>query len=139
MKKAFGVILAITVVVCFYFAYFTNTQDGQEEYCRKVNSLVCNEKFVVAKIEDSKIILYASIEELLKEIPFKEIPFKEFDKTIKIKYIRKENMITYFILEGSIDDESGIMFINDDSNRIFDGIKSITRIGGNSYQYNTAE
>ena len=34
-------------------------------------------------------------------------------------------------------DETGIMIVNDESDRIFDGLWSIKRVSGNSYYYNT--
>lgn len=57
--------------------------------------------------------------------------------TKKITTFSKDGSTVWFIISGSVDDEQGIIFINDDSNSVLDGIKSIERIGGNSYYYST--
>ena len=67
----------------------------------------------------------------------KEIPFEDYDDKIKFIYARKEDSVIYFILSGSVDDEQGIMFVNDNSDDFLDGINTIIRIGGNSYHYGT--
>ncbi len=38
---------------------------------------------------------------------------------------------------SAVDDEKGIMFVNDDSDGILDGIHSLMRMGGNAYSYST--
>ena len=133
MKKIFVLIGVFVLAAWLCFVYFANASAKQEEYCYKINRLICNETFDIAEVQDSKIVLYS-----FDGAQLKEIPFLEFDKTVKIVYVRKEGMITYFVLDGAVDDENGIMFINDESNQILDGVKSITRIGGNSYRYDTA-
>ena len=132
MKKIFVSMIICIFAVCLCFIYFANTSEKQEEYCYIINRLICDEEFDIAKIQDSAIVLYT-----FDGVQLKEIPFKEFDKSVKIVYVRKEGVITYFVFGGAVDDENGIMFINDESNRILDGVKSVTRIGGNSYRYDT--
>ena len=132
MKKIFVSMIICIFAVCLCFIYFANTSEKQEEYCYIINRLICDEEFDIAKIQDSAIVLYT-----FDGVQLKEIPFKEFDKSVKIVYVRKEGVITYFVFSGAVDDENGIMFINDESNRILDGVKSVTRIGGNSYRYDT--
>jgi len=132
VKKIFVSMIICIFAVCLCFIYFANTSEKQEEYCYIINRLICDEEFDIAKIQDSAIVLYT-----FDGVQLKEIPFKEFDKSVKIVYVRKEGVITYFVFSGAVDDENGIMFINDESNRILDGVKSVTRIGGNSYRYDT--
>ena len=133
MKKIFVLIAVFVFAACLCFVYFANASDKQEEYCYEINKLICNETFDTAKVQDSKIVLYS-----FDGVRLKEIPLEAFDKSVKIAYVRKEGTITYFVLGGAVDDEMGIMFINDESNQLLDGVKSITRIGGNSYRYDTA-
>lgn len=52
-------------------------------------------------------------------------------------YIEKIGNTLYFVTEGVVDDRAGIMFVNDDSDSFLDGIAEISRIGGNSYYFNT--
>ena len=103
-----------------------------EEYCYKINTLIKNEDFDTAKIENNKILLF---DQNGKEK--KELAFNDYDSNIQILSVRKDGAIIYFIMSGSVDDEQGIIFINDDSNKMFDGIKTLKRIGGNSYYYST--
>lgn len=50
--------------------------------------------------------------------------------------IRKEFGNLYFVTAGSVDDEYGVVFINDSANDL-DGIMSLERIGGNAFLYST--
>ena len=53
----------------------------------------------------------------------------------EISYENDDNPYRY--CSEYYDDESGIVFVNSDLNNLLDGIKSLKRVGGNSYQYNT--
>lgn len=66
-----------------------------------------------------------------------EVPFTSTDDYKSVICIRKDGNTLFFVLQGSVDDESGIMFVNDDSGDFLDGINSIERIGGNFYKYDT--
>ena len=64
-------------------------------------------------------------------------PVEEELKTIgNIRFHKSDNVI-YYVLSGSVDDEDGIMFINDAGNGVLDGVKKVERIGGNYYRYST--
>ncbi len=89
-------------------------------------------EFHSAKAKDGKIILYNN-----KYEPICEIPFEEYDESQKFIYARKSDGNVYFITAGAVDDEWGIMFVNDGSDSMMDGVGSATRIGGNSYEYDT--
>ena len=132
IKRASLICLCIAMILCFA-ACNSNLQDS-EEYFYKINKLIRDENFYTAKAYDGKIVLYDS-----QQDPIKEISFDKYDKNIDFLYARKEGPIIFFVTSGAVDDEKGILFINDDSNNILNGIKSIKRIGGNSYEYDTAD
>ncbi len=102
----------------------------QEQYFRKINEVIKNLDFCSAKVKDGEIILYDEDQK-----PTTEIPFAEYDEKQKFIYARKSDDIVYFITGGAVDDEWGIMFVNDGSDSMMDGVGSATRTGGNSYEY----
>ena len=104
----------------------------QERYFRKINEIIKDLEFHSAKAKDGKIILYDEARN-----PISEIPFEEYDRSKKFIYARKSDDIVYFITSGAVDDEWGIMFVNDDSDSMMDGVGSATKINGNSYEYDT--
>ena len=75
----------------------------------------------------------------LEQEPLKAILFNELDENIKFNYIRKEGNSILFIISAAVDDEEGIIFINDEANNTLDGIKTLKRIGGNSYSFSTRD
>lgn len=109
-----------------------NNYKQMEEYCYMINSMVKDIDFHTATITEGEVILYDD-----KYVEIKEMSFEGYENDKKIIGVRKEGAVVYFIINGSVDDEQGIIFINDDSNSLLDGIKSIERIGGNSYHYST--
>ena len=126
---------ALIAVLLFQFAWTNINIDNineQERYFRKINEIIKDLEFHSAKAEDGKIILYDN-----KYEPICEIPFESYDKSIKFIGAHKDDGIVYFITDGAVDDEWGIMFVNDGSDSMMDGIGSVTRIGGNSYEYDT--
>lgn len=134
MKKCYFLICVILINIFCFSACNKNIDQINENYFYQINSLIKNADFHTAKVEDYKIILYNLENELTQEIVF-----EDYNNGIKLRSVRKEGSIIYFITGGSVDDEKGVIFINDDTNNMFDGIKSIKRIGGNSYQYSTSE
>ena len=107
-------------------------QNEKEQYFRRINEIIKDLEFHSAKAKDGKIILYNN-----KYEPISEIPFESYDKRIKFIGAHKHDGIVYFITGGAVDDEWGIMFVNDGSDSMMDGVGSAIRIGGNSYEYNT--
>ena len=124
--------LCIAMILCF-LACNSNLQDS-EEYFYEINNLIKDENFNIAKAYTGKIVLYD-----VQQNPIKEIPFDKYDKNINFKYAWKEGPVVFFVTNGAVDDEQGVLFINDNSNDILEGINSIKRIGGNSYVYDTAD
>ena len=112
----------------------TPTASSQEEYFYIINNLIKDEEFDYATVSEKKIELYNS-----DNILINEMYFEDYNENIKLSVIRKKESMIYFVQNGAIDDEEGIVFINDRSNELLDGIKNIKRIGGNSYQYRTFE
>ena len=89
-------------------------------------------EFDSAEAKDRKIILYDKDRNSTSEIHF-----EEYDEKQKFIYARKSDDIVYFITGGAVDDEWGIMFVNDGSDSMMNGVGSVARIGGNSYEYDT--
>ena len=104
----------------------------QERYFRKINEIIKDLEFHSAKTKDGKIILYNDKYETISEIPF-----EDYDKSIKFIGAHKDDDIVYFVTSGAVDDEWGIMFVNDSSDSMMDGVGSATKINGNSYEYDT--
>lgn len=108
------------------------TINEQEQYFSKINEIIKDLEFHSAKAKDGKIILYNS-----KYEPISEIAFEDYDKNIKFIGAHKDDNIVYFITGGAVDDEWGIMFVNDDSDSMMNGLGSVSKIGSNSYKYDT--
>lgn len=137
MRKKFlyaGLAFVVILAIFFYFACGQNNASVSEAYFHQINSLIKDFEFDTAQVVDEKIVLYNSEHEVTQEIRF-----DDYNDKIQLVAIRKDGGLIYFVTGGSVDDEIGIIFINDHSNNIFDGIKSIKRIGGNSYRYSTSE
>lgn len=133
MKRNLCFVLILLMFVVFIFTSCSLYSDKKtEDYLYKINSLIKDMEFYKAMVADNKITLYNTEQEMIKEIPF-----EDYDDKIKFIYARKEDSAIYFVISGSVDDEHGIMFVNDDSDVFLDGIKTINRIGGNSYHYST--
>lgn len=117
---------------CVYLVVRSPILKKSNNYFYQINSLVKEYEFYTAKVKENKIILYNNEFQEMKEIEF-----EEYNQDIHLLGIRKENDKIYYITDGAVDDEDGIVFINSDSNDLLDGIKSLKRVGGNSYQYST--
>lgn len=133
-RKLFPACVFVLIVACLFFSFCMYKEELSEEYYYGINSLIRDLDFSTARVEDSSIVLFDSDNQQIGEIAF-----ESRQRNIKTINIRKVDSIIYFIINGAIDDETGIMFINDDSNEMLDGIQSIQRIGGNSYQYSTSK
>ncbi len=137
MKKVIFISLVCALMVFLFSCGSVDSDVGDQrriEYCREINHLLEMEEFITAKIDEGFITLFDSEREIIKEIAL-----PNYDKSIDIIYIRKENSAIYFITSGAVDDEEGYMFINGDENKIFDGLWSVERVTGNGYAYSTAK
>lgn len=126
-------ILSLLLFAILSFSLFScgKSDKDYDDYCYKINKIIKDKDFTKGEVTDNKILLYED-----DEIIFEE-NFEEYDKSYKIKYIRKEENRMFFILHGAVDDEGGIVFVNGDENGVMDGTASLERIGGNSYKYKT--
>lgn len=133
LKRKIILIAAVLISLCAmgYF-YMLESEQKLFDYCYTVNSMICEQEFSMAYLEEGRIDLYKESGELIQSFPF-----PEFDQTFRIKHIRKDSDNIYFVVGASIDDEEGILFVNGDANRMLSGIVSIERVGGNSYKYST--
>lgn len=127
-----AVLLQCSIFLIGNVGNYENPINEKEQYFKKINEIIKDLEFHSAKAKDGKIILYNN-----KYEPICEIPFESYDKSIKFIGAHKDDGIVYFITDGSVDDEWGIMFVNDGSDSMMDGVGSATRIGGNSYEYDT--
>lgn len=133
MKK----IIALSLLCCITASLFCGCSNNdifeQEEYFSKINSIIKDLEFHTVKVKDGKIILYNDDHE-----PISEIPFEDYDEDIKLIAAHKRGPVVYFITSGAVDDERGIMFINDPkADDVLSGVHTVNRIGGNSYAYDT--
>ncbi len=132
MKK-YLLLIFIIILGCLFGCTKSNVEEINN-YCYKINNLIKGYEFYTAKVEQGEIILYDNeFQEIMN------INFEEYNPEMPMISIRKENDNIYYITNGAVDDEAGIVFFNSDTNNILDGIKSLKRIGGNSYQYNTSD
>ena len=137
MKKIiFYLPLCILIIATLFQFVGTNINikkiNEQESYFRKINEIIKDLEFHSAKAKDGRIILYNNENE-----PICEIPFEEYDESQKFIYARESDGIVYFITAGAVDDEWGIMFVNDGSDSMMEGVGSVAQIRGNSYEYDT--
>mgnify|MGYP003293681401 CR=1 FL=1 len=137
MKKIILLLSLCCIVVglfsgCYITDIFENDVYEEERYFRKINDIIKDLDFHVAKAKDGKIVLYNKSYEIISEIPF-----EEYDRRIKFFGARKDGPVIWFTTAGAVDDEWGIMFINDDSNEVLNGVNSATWIGGSAYTFST--
>lgn len=127
------IVLLLTWICAFTFASCANKSTQEyDEYCYKINKLIKDIDFDKGNIDDGKIVLYSGETEVYN------YEYEDYNAKYKIIYIRKEDNKIFFVLNASVDDDDdGIVFVNDDTNRLMDGLGSLERIGGNSYKYKT--
>ena len=130
MRKILTVILFLICVLNFVSCGGKSTED-YDLYCYGINEVIKDIDFDKGDIADGKIVLYKDGLEVFNR------DYEEFDSEFNIKYIRKEDNKIFFVLNASVDDDEGIMFVNDDTNGLMDGLGSLERINGNSYKYKT--
>lgn len=130
-KRLLLILLCVATVLCL--AGCNAGPEEYEEYFYKINKLIQHEDFCTAEVKPGKIVLYDA-----QNDPIRELPFESYDKSMTLLYARKEGALIFFVTDAAVDDEQGILFINDDSNNMLDGIYSIKRVGRNSYEYDTA-
>ena len=136
MKKATMVILLILVVGMLAGGCNGNAspETSAQDYYYEINQLVKDRDFFKAEVCDSEIILYDQNGTALDFIPY-----GGYQKDDPLRYIRKQDACVYFVRGGAVDDETGVLFVNDDSDGMLEGINHIDRVAGSAYYYDTAK
>ncbi len=131
MKKLITAILCIALLFVFGFKIFDKPNSAEIEYYTSINRMIKDADFCTARVDEGQITLYDTDNSVIETIEF-----DFYDRSIPLVYIRKELGNLYFVTAGSVDDEYGVVFMNDSSNNL-DGIMSLERIGGNAFLYST--
>ncbi len=105
---------------------------AKEEYFGKINEIIKDLEFDTAKVESGKIVLY---NEKLEQISL--ITFEDWNEVQKFIYAYKDNGKLYFVTHKEGDDERGVMFVNDGSDGMMNGLWSTERVNGNAYEFDT--
>ena len=132
-----GAVLAI-IALAFGLSLFM-TGNSARKYdnllkCDKpVYELIKNESaYSTAGIRDNKVIFYDENFNELKTITLE----KEY--TAKLEYIEKRDDSVIFWHSGSLDDTSGIMFLEKSwSDETWNGLVRITKLDGSAYEVHT--
>lgn len=130
MKIISAFLLTLICFLTFTSCGIKSTED-YDLYCNEINKLIKDIDFDKGNIYDSKIVLYNDEAEVFS------VEYEDYDGNFKIRYIRKEENKIFFVLNASVDDDDGIVFVNDNTNSLMDGLWSLERINGNSYKYKT--
>ena len=131
MKKLAVSILCIALLLVFGFKIFDKPSSAEIEYYTSINRIIKDQDFYTARVGEGQITLYDK-----NNIIVKTMGFDFYDRSIPLVTIRKEFGNLYFVTAGSVDDEYGIVFMNDSANNL-NGIMSLERLGGNAFLYST--
>jgi len=126
-------ILTVIILICTLFLASCGGKSTEEYdlYCYEINKIIKDIDFDKGNIADGKIVLYKDDSEVFNQ------EYENFDSDFSIEYIRKEGSKIFFVLNASADDDEGIVYVNDSTNGLMDGLVSLERINGNSYKYKT--
>ena len=131
MKKPVAAILCIALLLVFGFKIFDKPNSAEIEYYTSINRMIKDQDFYTARVSEGEISLYDK-----NNIIVETMGFDFYDRSIPLVTIRKEFGNLYFVTAGSVDDEYGVVFMNDSANNL-DGITSLERLGGNAFLYST--
>ena len=124
-------IAVILLTVISALAFTACRSRDYDLYCYEINKLIKNIEFDIGSIDRGKIVLYSDDDQVFNQ------DYENYREDLKIKYIRKDGSRIFFVLNAALDDDEGIVFVNDGTNSLMDGIYSLERLGGNSYKYRT--
>ena len=133
MKKI--MLLFLSIIICFTIVIYNKYKEyynDRQEYCYKLNQIIKDYSFFKGEVKNNNIILYDNNNKIITKIKL------DGSENVNIKYIRKDDNRIFFVFSGSVDDDNGIVFINDNKNSVLDGIYNLNRLGGNSYWYSTS-
>ena len=111
---------------------YDKPNNTEVDYYTSINQTIKDHDFYTARVSDNEINLYDK-----NNILTETIGFDSYDQSIPLIYIRKEAPCTYFITGGAVDDEVGILFMNERTDSNLDGIASLEHLGGNASLYST--
>ena len=131
MKKPVAAILCIALLLVFGFKIFDKPNSAEIEYYTSINRMIKDQDFYTARVSEGEISLYDK-----NNIIVETMGFDFYDRSIPLVTIRKEFGNLYFVTARSVDDEYGVVFMNDSANNL-DGIMSLERVGGNAFLYST--
>lgn len=132
-KKMILYLICFVILFLLLINYFgRDNYKEYDEYCYKINNILIDYDFQKACLEENCIVLYDD-----EDVQIDRMEFNYYNKNLEILYIRKDGNRIYFVLKASLDDEKGILFINDSSNSTMDGIVKLNRLNGNSYMYSS--
>ena len=123
--------MLVVICVSTFVSCGVKSTEEYDLYCYEINKIINDIDFDNGNIFDGKIVLYNDGSEVFNQ------DYENFNSDFNIKYIRKEDSKIFFVLNASVDDDEGIVFVNDDTNGLMDGLGSLARINGNSYKYKT--
>lgn len=103
------------------------------DYFTQLYSILENEEFFKADIEENSILLYDNNFNQIRSIAF-----QNNRKSIKLLYILNEEARMLFVVSQSVDDTAGIVFFRNAENANLDGFWSLERVSGNGFRYSTA-
>ena len=104
----------------------------KERYFGEINEIIKDSEFDTAKEEAGKIVLYnGNLEQTAL------IAFDGEEEPQKFIYAYKNKGKLYFVTYKEGNDERGVMFVNDGSDNMMNGLWSAERINGNAYKFDT--
>ena len=130
-----GICLIFVIGLLFYYLVFVHKSRTQYiAYCSQINEILKEEEFFVASAQSNPLELKDQDFSIIKKIEF-----PNFDKNYRIYGISKdEHNNIYFPLGGAVDDNWGIVFVNDPSiNCYFDEVDWIK--GGEDHLTDTSQ
>lgn len=138
MRKNYLIIIGVTVVSVFLILRGCSSENhfnGEEylDYFTELYSILKDEEFFKADIEDDVIILYDNNFNQIRSIAF-----HNNRKNIKLLYILNEETRMLFVVSQSVDDTAGIVFFHNTANANLDGFWALDRVSGNGFIYSTS-
>ena len=110
---------------------FDKPSNTEADYYASINQAIKDQDFYTARVGEGQITLYDK-----NNLIVETMSFDFYGRSMPLVTIRKEFGNLYFVTAGSVDDEYGVVFMNDSANNL-DGITSLERLGGNAFLYST--
>ena len=127
----FFVLFALMGTVSVVAELFDKPSNTEADYYASINQAIKDQDFYTARVSKGQITLYDK-----NNLIVETMSFDFYGRSMPLVTIRKEFGNLYFVTAGSVDDEYGVVFMNDSANNL-DGITSLERLGGNAFLYST--